>query len=58
MVELVITCSIQCALLEKYVLLFCKSPNKYLYSADCIPSANVQSLKIKIGDLSILTTVN
>lgn len=48
MVEIVITCSIPRALLEKYVLLFCTSPNKYLYSANCIPSADVQSLKIRL----------
>lgn len=40
-------CSTQCTPLEKYMLLFCRSPNKYLYSADYISSASVHYLKAK-----------
>lgn len=43
----VIMCSTQCTPLEKYMLLFCKSPNKYLYSADYISLASVHYFKSK-----------
>lgn len=46
-VELVIACSNQRACLEKYMLLFCRSPNKDLYSADCFSQCAISFLKRK-----------
>lgn len=52
-------CSNQCARLEKYVVLLCRSPNRYLYSADCFSQcAILYILKKKKKDINIFTTAN
>lgn len=40
-------CSNQCARLEKYVVLLCRSPNRYLYSADWFSQCAILYIKKK-----------
>lgn len=56
-VGLVIVCSNQRARLEKYVVLLCRSPNRYLYSADGFSQRAILYI-YKKKDVNIVTTVN